>query len=242
MAYYPCDDTKLVPGLDDEDIARLDIPILVFRSGSTDINHPRSTSERLAANLPGAVLVEPPWGDNEWNDRSADQASPRFVRWPLLAPTDRLVERAPRGLRGHGIGAATLTHGGEPAAPGGTKSEPVSRPIGILVCHGHGSESCPAERFTNHVVGEEILPVALAECVTVAQPGDPNAGVDRPGLRVDHVVDPEAMTFLFTNDVGVAPRTPSWRRCRCRTRASRRAEVVWQRPAKWSEAPRQSSS
>lgn len=86
LAYYPCDESTLVPGLDDEDIARLATPILVFRSGSTDINHPRVTSERLAAGLPGARLVEPPWGDNEWNERSADQSSPRFIRWPLLVP------------------------------------------------------------------------------------------------------------------------------------------------------------
>lgn len=49
MAYYPCDDTRFVPGLDDVDVARLNLPILVFRSGSTDISHPRATSERLAA-------------------------------------------------------------------------------------------------------------------------------------------------------------------------------------------------
>lgn len=86
LAYYPSDPSVLVPGLTDADIQRLAFPILVFRSGSTDINHPRRTSERLAAGLPGARLVEPPWGDNEWNDRSADRASPRFVNWPKLVP------------------------------------------------------------------------------------------------------------------------------------------------------------
>jgi hypothetical protein len=97
MAYYPCHDDQLVPGLEDEDIARLEIPILVFRSGSTDINHPRATSERLAANLPGAHLVEPPWGDNEWNDRSADRSAPRFAGWPNLVPL--LVEWADESVR-----------------------------------------------------------------------------------------------------------------------------------------------
>jgi pimeloyl-ACP methyl ester carboxylesterase len=90
MAYYPCDETKLVPGLENEDIARVAAPILVFRSGSTDINHPRATSERLAAHLPGARLVEPPWGDNEWNERSADRSAPRFAGWPKLVP--KLIE------------------------------------------------------------------------------------------------------------------------------------------------------
>ncbi len=87
LAYCPCDDT-LVPGLDDADVAGLQAPILVFRSGTTDLSHTRATSERLAANLPGAELVEPPWGDDEWNERSAQAATTGslFVRWPLLVP------------------------------------------------------------------------------------------------------------------------------------------------------------
>lgn len=86
MAYYPCDQSALVPGLDPEEIAGLSLPILVFRGGTTDINHPRTTSERIAAGLPGAQIINPAWGDNEWNERSADQSSPRFIRWPLLVP------------------------------------------------------------------------------------------------------------------------------------------------------------
>jgi pimeloyl-ACP methyl ester carboxylesterase len=86
LSYYPMDPTSLVPGLGEDDIARLNMPIRVYRGGSTDINHPRITSERLAAGLPGAELVEPPWGDNEWNERSAVRSSPRFIRWPLLVP------------------------------------------------------------------------------------------------------------------------------------------------------------
>jgi hypothetical protein len=95
MAYCACDE-GLVPGLDDADIARLTIPILVFRSGESDMAHTRKTSERVAGGLPGAQLVEPPWGDTEWNDRSADFAADPdkalFVRWPLLVP--QLIEWA----------------------------------------------------------------------------------------------------------------------------------------------------
>jgi pimeloyl-ACP methyl ester carboxylesterase len=85
VAYCPCENL-LVPGLDDEDVARLTVPILVFRSGTTDMSHTRATSERLAANLPNAELVEPPWDDNEWNERSAEvpKTGSLFVRWPLL--------------------------------------------------------------------------------------------------------------------------------------------------------------
>jgi pimeloyl-ACP methyl ester carboxylesterase len=89
VAYCPCGD-ELVPGLPDADARGLDIPALVFRSGSSDANHTRATSEQVAALLPQARLVEPPWDDDEWNHRSAARPGGAgeglFVRWPLLAP------------------------------------------------------------------------------------------------------------------------------------------------------------
>jgi pimeloyl-ACP methyl ester carboxylesterase len=97
VAYCPCDDA-LVPGLDDADVARLAVPILVFRSGSSDMSHTRATSETLARGLPGAELVEPPWGDDEWNERrdAIEQTGSLFVRWPRLVP--QLVEWADRTI------------------------------------------------------------------------------------------------------------------------------------------------
>ena len=90
VAYCPCGD-ELVPGLPDADGRALDVPALVFRSGASDANHTRATSEQVAALLPNARLVEPPWGDDEWNERSAARPGGAgdglFVRWPLLAPT-----------------------------------------------------------------------------------------------------------------------------------------------------------
>lgn len=87
--YCPCGD-ELVPGLPDADARRIDVPALVFRSGASDFNHTLATSERVARLLPNARLVEPPWGDAEWNERSAARAGGvgegLFVRWPLLAP------------------------------------------------------------------------------------------------------------------------------------------------------------
>lgn len=104
-AYCPCG-RELVPGLDDDVARRLDLPALVFRSGTSDLHHRRETSEQLAALLPRAELVEPPWGDDEWNERSADLAQGRepglFVRWPLLAPT--LADWAGRAVRGPAVG------------------------------------------------------------------------------------------------------------------------------------------
>ena len=97
LAYCPCDDS-LVPGLDDADVARLAIPVLVFRSGASDMSHTRAASEALASGLPGAELVEPPWDDDEWNERRAEagRVGSLFVRWPLLVP--QLVDWADRTI------------------------------------------------------------------------------------------------------------------------------------------------
>ena len=87
LTYCPRSD-QLVPGLSDAVAKTLTLPALIFRSGESDPHHTRATSERLAALLPSAELVEPPWGDREWNDRVAAAASGVgiFSRWPLLAP------------------------------------------------------------------------------------------------------------------------------------------------------------
>lgn len=88
MAVYCPDPSATVPGLADEECSALDVPTLVFRSGVSDPHHTRATSEKVASLVPGARLVEPPWGDTEWVERLA--ASQRgeglFARWPKLAP------------------------------------------------------------------------------------------------------------------------------------------------------------
>ena len=92
MAYCPVGETT-VPGLPDAVCAELEVPTLVFRSGTTDAHHTRATSERVAALIPEAQLVEPPWGDDEWNERGAaarDGTGHLFEHWPLLVP--QLIE------------------------------------------------------------------------------------------------------------------------------------------------------
>ena len=89
-AYCSCSG-ELIPGLPDEEARRFDLPAIVFRSGASDPNHPRKTSEQVAELLPNSQLVEPPWPDTEWIDRASGKWS-EFERWPLLAPP--LVEWA----------------------------------------------------------------------------------------------------------------------------------------------------
>jgi pimeloyl-ACP methyl ester carboxylesterase len=85
MAAYCPNDDELVPGLAVADARSLDVPALVFRSGASDVNHTRATSERVAELLPNAQLVEPPWPDTEWNERMAEGVEAGlFRRWPML--------------------------------------------------------------------------------------------------------------------------------------------------------------
>jgi pimeloyl-ACP methyl ester carboxylesterase len=88
LAYVP-DPTSPVPGLTDDQAAALKLPTIVFRSGVSDPHHTRATSENLAALIPGAELVEPPWPGDEWKQRgiaAREEGGGLFERWPLLAP------------------------------------------------------------------------------------------------------------------------------------------------------------
>ena len=88
QVYCPVEGATIA-GITDEEASRLAVPTLVFRSGSRDPHHTRATSERVAAVMPNAQLVEPPWGDDEWNERgdaARDGTGHLFERWPLVAP------------------------------------------------------------------------------------------------------------------------------------------------------------
>lgn len=85
--YIPSPESP-VPGMSAADFASITVPVRIVRSGSTDLHHPPRTSEWVHELIHGSQLAEPPWGDDEWNERGdalAEGAS-LFVRWPLLAP------------------------------------------------------------------------------------------------------------------------------------------------------------
>lgn len=89
-AFCYSDETPM-PGMTDGDFAALTMPIMTFRSGKSDMAHTRRTSEWVHELLPNSTLVEPPWGDQEWNYVSTFPMDPanrrgRFERWPLLTP------------------------------------------------------------------------------------------------------------------------------------------------------------
>jgi pimeloyl-ACP methyl ester carboxylesterase len=87
-AYIPSQ-TSPVPGMTPEDFARLRMPVLILRNGASDLSHTRRTSDWLHELIRHSLLRDPPWPDDEWNQRMAALAEGRatglFVRWPLLA-------------------------------------------------------------------------------------------------------------------------------------------------------------
>jgi pimeloyl-ACP methyl ester carboxylesterase len=89
-AYAPPVAGQTIPGIPDEDItAAITVPTIVFRSGASDPAHPRATSEAVAALIPQAKLLEPPWGDREWIERGERRDAPGeslFRSWPKLVP------------------------------------------------------------------------------------------------------------------------------------------------------------
>jgi pimeloyl-ACP methyl ester carboxylesterase len=89
-AAYAPSDISPVPGMKPVDFARLTMPVLVFRSGKSDLSHTRTTSEWVHRLIPHSKLIDPPWTDTEWNQRSVGVRKGTdkglFISWPKLAP------------------------------------------------------------------------------------------------------------------------------------------------------------
>lgn len=88
-AAYAPSELSPVPGMSREDFARLRMPTLVYRSGESDLSHTRRTSEWVHELIPHSELREPPWSDQEWNNRvraHAQGSGGLFENWPALAP------------------------------------------------------------------------------------------------------------------------------------------------------------
>lgn len=87
-AYFPQPGVP-IPCVTPDDLAAIKVPVMVLRSGLSDMHHSRTTSEAVAGMIPGALLAEPPWSDREWVERLVGNLKGEaglFSRWPLLAP------------------------------------------------------------------------------------------------------------------------------------------------------------
>jgi pimeloyl-ACP methyl ester carboxylesterase len=89
VAYLPSP-TSPVPGMAPAEFAQLRMPVLIYRNGKSDLSHTRRTSEWVHELIPQSRLIEPPWMDDEWNQRSGTAmktGSGHFAGWPALAPS-----------------------------------------------------------------------------------------------------------------------------------------------------------
>ena len=88
LAYMPSQ-TSPVPGMSPADFTKLRMPVLIYRSGKSDLSHTRRTSEWVHELIPHSQIIDPPWPDAEWNERSgyaAKHGSGHFAGWPVIAP------------------------------------------------------------------------------------------------------------------------------------------------------------
>jgi pimeloyl-ACP methyl ester carboxylesterase len=87
--YSPSSETP-VPGVTSEALSALAVPVLILRNGRYDLSHTRATTDWLHELIPGAIMRDPPWPEDEWNLRSRardrGESPGLFVTWPLLAP------------------------------------------------------------------------------------------------------------------------------------------------------------
>ncbi len=78
-----------IPCVSAAELAGIAVPVMVLRSGVSDLHHSRATSETVAAMIPYAQLAELPWDDGEWMARLAETLGGGrglFCNWPLLLP------------------------------------------------------------------------------------------------------------------------------------------------------------
>jgi pimeloyl-ACP methyl ester carboxylesterase len=82
-------ESRPIPGMSADDLAKLDMPVLIFRSSPSDLFHPPEMSDRLHALIPRSQLVDLPWSDKRFVEIFSDAGrtgTGHFSDWPLLAP------------------------------------------------------------------------------------------------------------------------------------------------------------
>lgn len=78
----------LVPGLTQDLVDRLTMPVLIFTSSPKDIFHPAWASEKLHEMIPHSKLIDPPWSEEQflthWIESNKAQTGQISI-WPQLA-------------------------------------------------------------------------------------------------------------------------------------------------------------
>lgn len=81
---------QTIPGVEDDEFAKITVPTLVIRGGENDLDHPKRTSMEVHCLIKGSRLVEPPWPEDAWEravESSRAGTGNIFDPWRLAAPT-----------------------------------------------------------------------------------------------------------------------------------------------------------
>ncbi len=80
---------QTIPGVEDEEFAKIQIPTLIVRGGVGDLDHPKRTSMEVHCLIKDSELVEPPWPEDAWERSTAASARGTgnlFDPWVQAAP------------------------------------------------------------------------------------------------------------------------------------------------------------
>ena len=80
---------QTIPGVDDDQFARIRVPTRIIRGGVNDADHPKRTSLEVSCLIPHAEVVDPPWPEDAWEAAGAASQAGKgsiFDFWQLGAP------------------------------------------------------------------------------------------------------------------------------------------------------------
>ncbi|HLH69685.1 MAG TPA: alpha/beta hydrolase [Candidatus Dormibacteraeota bacterium] len=80
---------QTIPGVEDEEFEKIQVPTLIIRGGENDLDHPKRTSFEVHCLIRGSRLVDPPWPEDAWEravEASARGAGNIFDPWVQAAP------------------------------------------------------------------------------------------------------------------------------------------------------------
>jgi pimeloyl-ACP methyl ester carboxylesterase len=80
---------QTIPGVEDEEFAKIQVPTIIIRGGEDDLDHPKRTSMEVHSLIKGSRLVEPPWPEDAWEKAvlaAANGTGNIFDPWVHAAP------------------------------------------------------------------------------------------------------------------------------------------------------------
>jgi len=80
---------QTIPGVEDEEFEKIQVPTMIIRGGADDWDHPKRTSLEVHCLIRQSQLVEPPWPEDAWERAVEARAQGRgniFDPWVKAAP------------------------------------------------------------------------------------------------------------------------------------------------------------